>query len=52
MEQGVSAAVSVEWEPSPVNKLARVAAPACICLKSSYSRNCNTLMANWAKIEY
>lgn len=27
------------WESTPVNKLARVAAPAWICLKSSYSRN-------------
>lgn len=38
------------WEPASVNKPATVAAAACIWLKSSYSRNCNTIMAKWAKI--
>lgn len=38
------------WESTPVNKLAGVAAPAWIWLKSSYSRNYNTTMAKWAKI--
>lgn len=36
------------WESTPVNKLASVAATACVCLESSYSRNHNAIMAKWA----
>lgn len=38
------------WDSAPVNRLARVAAPACFWLKSSSSRNYSAIMAKWTKI--